>query len=592
MLHPGSASAPTITRLRTVAAVAPDTPALGDVGGAWTTHAQLVDDVGRAAGGLRAHGVVAGERVAIVTGGGPSAVTTFLAASWAGTAAPLNPRLGPSDLDFALGDLAPRLLLATTDAPATVVDAAARAGIPVLDPTGGGDRPGQLDLGDHEPPPPPASDAVALVLHTSGTTGRPKQVPLTHANLTASSTAVVDTLGLTPDDRCLGIMPLFHIHGLVATVLATLRAGGSLACAPAFSAPQVLGWLRDTGATWYSAVPTMHQGILDRAAREGVDGIDLRLIRSSSASLAPSVLHDLEATFDCPVAEAYGMTEAAHQITSNPLPPGERRPGTVGLPAGPAVRVLRPDDTDAAVDEPGAVVIRGRGVTAGYLTGDPAGEAFVDGWLRTGDQGRLDADGYLTLTGRMKELINRAGESIAPREIDEVLLTDPSVAQAVAFALPDDRLGEAVAAAVVPAPGHDPDAGHLRRLVAAHLAAFKVPERIVVVDAIPMGPTGKLQRVGLAAALGLDTDEGGSAGPVAHRAPSSPVEEQLAALWADVLDVERVGVDDHFLDLGGDSLLATRLLNRVRDSLGDVPDVLAFYDAATVAEQAGVVVPR
>lgn len=583
---------PTIARLLSVASATPDAPALGTPDGAWSTHRELAAVVSGAAGALRARGVGPSDRVAIVTGGGPIAATTFLAASWAGAAAPLNPRLGPADLDFALEDLRPRLLLATGDAPRAVLDAADRAGVPVLDPAGR--TPAGIDLVEGDTPPPPAPDDVALVLHTSGTTGRPKQVPLTHANLSASSAAVAATLRLSPDDRCLGVMPLFHIHGLVATVLASLRAGASVTCTPGFSAPEVLRWLRTSDATWYSAVPTMHQAILERAGRDGVRGIDLRMIRSSSASLAPATLVQLEGTFSCPVVEAYGMTEAAHQMTSNPLPPGERRPGTVGPPAGPDVRVLADDGTEAAVDQPGEVVIRGPGVTRGYLTGagDPNADAFVDGWFRTGDQGRLDAEGYLTLTGRIRELINRAGESIAPREIDEVLLEDPSVAQAVAFAIPDERLGEAVAAAVVAAPGHDPDPEHLRRVVAARLAPFKVPDTVVVVDRIPMGPTGKLQRVGLADALGLAATRHDDVADRPYRAPSSPLEERLVALWSEILEVDRVGADDHFLDLGGDSLLATRLLNRVQAEVGDVPDLLAFHDAATVREQARVVMPR
>jgi acyl-CoA synthetase (AMP-forming)/AMP-acid ligase II len=301
-------------------------------------------------------------------------------------------------------------------------------------------------------------------------------------------------------------MPPFHIHGLIAAVLATLEAGASVVCTPGFDAMKFFSWLSEFKPTWYTAVPTMHQAILARAARnpEAAAASRLRLIRSSSASLPPQVLAELERVFQAPVVEAYGMSEAAHQMASNPLPPQVRKPGSVGPSGGPEIAIMNEAGDLLAARETGEVVIRGENVTAGYENNPEANRtAFTNGWFRTGDQGFLDEDGYLHLTGRLKEIINRGGEKISPREVDEVLLDHPAVAQVVTFALPHEKLGEEVAAAVVLASGEAPTARELREFAAQRLADFKVPRKFVFLDEIPKGPTGKPQRIGLAKILGL-----------------------------------------------------------------------------------------
>jgi thioesterase domain-containing protein len=399
-------------------------------------------------------------------------------------------------------------------------------------------------------------------------------VPLTHANLCASARNVAASLALEPSDRCLNVMPLFHIHGLVAAVLASLEAGASVACTPGFHAPQFFGWLDELSPTWYTAVPTMHQAVLERARpnEEILARRPLRLIRSSSASLPPTVMRDLERAFGAPVIEAYGMTEAAHQMSSNPLPPRERKPGSVGLAAGPDIAVL--DDAGRRLPPrvEGEIAIRGDNVFRGYEENEEANAAaFTEGWFRTGDQGYLDEAGYLFLTGRLKEIINRGGEKISPREIDEVLLDHPAVAQAVAFAVPDRSLGEEVAAAVVLREGASAEEGELQDFTAARLADFKVPRRVIFVEEIPKGPTGKLQRIGLAAKLGVSGGrEPLAGGPSVYAAPETSAEKTLAAVASDVLAVGRVGATDDLFDLGLDSLLATQLLARASDAgIGD-----------------------
>jgi acyl-CoA synthetase (AMP-forming)/AMP-acid ligase II len=350
------------------------------------------------------------------------------------------------------------------------------------------------------------TDDIALILHTSGTTSRPKIVPLTHRNVCASARNISATLKLTKDDRELHVMPLFHIHGLIAGVLAPMAVGSQIFCTPGFNALKFFTWMKECKPTWYTAVPTMHQTILARAAgnMEVIRENPLRFIRSSSSSMPTQVIAELERVFNAPLIESYGMTEASHQMASNPLPPAKRIPGSVGIAAGPEVSIMDNEGKLLAPGAVGEVVIRGENVTLGYENNPKANaEAFVSGWFRTGDQGMLSGDGYLTLTGRLKEIINRGGEKISPLEIDEVLMDHPAVMQVVTFAMPHEKLGEDVAAAVVLREGKSLTERELRDFAATRLADFKVPKKILFMAEIPKGATGKLQRIGLAAKLGL-----------------------------------------------------------------------------------------
>jgi oxalate---CoA ligase len=471
------------------------------------TFANLCETTVRSLNNL---GLGRNDRLAMVLPNGPEMAAAFVACASAVTAAPLNPAYREDEFHFYMDDLKAKALLVEEGSSSPAIAAAHRLGMAVLTLVPARQA-GSFTISGGE-----ASEAakgglaqgsdLALVLHTSGTTSRPKIVPLTHANLIASAHNISRTLQLSPTDRCLNIMPLFHIHGLVAAVLATLASGGSIFCTPGFNALKFFAWMEEAKPTWYTAVPTMHQAILARAARNAdvIKANPLRFIRSSSASLPIPVFAQLEETFGCPVIEAYAMTENAHQMTSNHLPPGKRKPGFVGCAAGPEVAVMAPDGKLLAPGEEGEVVTRGPNVTAGYENNPAANAAgFAFGWFHTGDQGVMDEDGYLKITGRLKEMINRGGEKVAPVEVDEVLMQHPAVHQALTFALPHDKLGEEVAAAIVLREGASVSERELQDFANARLAAFKVPRKVVIVGEIPKGATGKLQRIGLARKLGL-----------------------------------------------------------------------------------------
>ncbi|MGH8719361.1 MAG: acyl--CoA ligase [Burkholderiales bacterium] len=492
------------------------------------SYGKLRAHVARTVETLNQLGIARNDRVAIVLNNGLEMASAFLSVASGAAAAPLNPAYRAEEFEFYLSDLRARALIVEegSDSPALLV--ADKLTIPVIRLRSGvaaGEfellvepsyEPGRAD-GHPLPLPPPSrgrvgvggfaqGDDVALVLHTSGTTSRPKIVPLTQRNICASARNIVATLQLTPADRGLVVMPLFHIHGLIAAVLSPLSAGGSIYCTPGFNALKFFSWIEEASPTWYTAVPTMHQAILSRAERnrDVIRANPLRFIRSSSSSLPMQVLHGLERAFGAPVIESYGMTEAAHQMTSNPLPPRARKPGTVGIEAGPQVAIMDERGNLATAGSTGEVVIRGVNVSLGYENNPKANEeAYVRGWFRTGDQGVIDGEGYLTINGRLKEIINRGGEKISPREVDEVLMDHPAVAQAVAFAMPHDKLGEDIAAAIVLREGASATEKEVREFAAKRLADFKVPRKILIVDEIPKGPTGKLTRIGLATKLGL-----------------------------------------------------------------------------------------
>ena len=561
---------------------------------ALTTFACLLRHARKVVACLNALGIHHNDKVAIVLPNGPEMAVAFLSIACGAVAAPLNPAYGASEFEYYLSDLNARALLVQAGMISPALEVARGRGIPIIEIVPSWrEAAGLFDFQGVTPTPgtSPAmakAEDVALVLHTSGSTSRPKMVPLSHQNLCASAKHIREALALTPSDRCLNIMPLFHIHGLMAAVLSTLGAGASVVATPGFDAPRFFDWVSAFQPTWYTAVPTMHRAILARSAQCGQPSgrSCLRFIRSCSSALPASLMAELEARFGVPVIEAYGMTEASHQMACNPLPPGVRKPGSVGVATGTEIAIMEVGGARLLTQgEVGEIVVRGPNVMQGYAN-QVADHAFTDGWFRSGDLGRLDADGYLFMEGRIKEIINRGGEKISPREVEEVLLQHPAVVQAVVFAMPDKTLGQDVGAAVVLRDPHIMEK-ELRQAVAVRLAHFKVPRRILVLDALPLGPTGKPQRIGLAEKLGLKEQTMPAPDPFSEsQAPRTPEEEFLAEVWCEVLSIPSVGVHQRFLDVGGDSLLAARTVNRVRQQLDVDVNLLDFLDAPTIADQA------
>ncbi|MGD1071542.1 MAG: acyl--CoA ligase [Bryobacteraceae bacterium] len=468
------------------------------------TYKSLCDQVSTMADALASLGIGRGDRVATVLPNGLPAIVSFIAASVAGTAAPLNPGYREDEFHFYLEDTNAKVLLVPAEGAADARKAAERRGVPVyslaMDDAG---FVRIVDAPSGKTAAAPSGDDVALVLHTSGSTGRPKRVPILHRNITASTRNIVAHYVLTADDVSLCVMPLFHVHGLVASTLSTLLSGGAVVVPGKFNPLSFWRTVRDTGATWYSAVPTIHNLLLSRAGNERPAGSEgLRFIRSCSAALPAEMMEKMEQVFGAPVLEAYGMTEASHQMASNPQPPAARKPGSVGPGTGVKVGIMDDAGNLLATGERGEVVIQGPNVVSGYENNPEANtKSFTHGWFRTGDQGFLDADGYLTLTGRIKELINRGGEKIGPREIDEVLLTHPAVAEAVAFGVPHPAWGEEVAAAIVLKENQVATEADLVAFCKERLADFKRPKKFYIIDTIPRTATGKIQRGAVAKAL-------------------------------------------------------------------------------------------
>lgn len=584
--------------LRSVTELAPEAPALLGEQQKALSYMQLLQLIENTAQALNAFGLGRGDNVAIVLPNGPEAATCFLSVASATACAPLNTVYSAAEFEFYLSDLKSKAVIVDSRSESPAIAVAHSLGIPVIrlvtlsnEPAGTFRLEGLKD-GKGDQISFAELDDLALLLHTSGTTSRPKMVPLTQWNLCASATHIRDSLKLTSEDRCLNIMPLFHIHGLVGAILSMLAAGGSVACSPGFNALKFFEWLQEFNPTWYTGVPTMHQAILRAAGKQAGSGLGsgLRFIRSCSSALPPKLMTQMEAAFSIPVVEAYGMTEASHQIAINSLPPGVRKPGSVGLPTGCEVAIMDEHGAKLPAESVGHIAIRGVAITKGYLNNLAANtESFRNDWFYTGDQGKLDSDGYLYLTGRIKEIINRAGEKISPREVDEAFLEHPAVAQAIAFPIPDERLGEDIGVAVVlrdSSQASEQLQHEFRMFVSRRLAEFKVPRRIIFVPEIPNGPTGKPQRIGLAAKLTIPQLSSSSASKQDNVSSNKATEQRLIALWQELLGVEQFSIHDDFFDLGGDSMLGGQLAVRVRNEFGMALPMFQLFNSPTIARLA------
>lgn len=575
----------------------PDRKAIEGIQRKPLTYSMLLQQIEETSYRINAVGLEKKNRIAIVLPEGPEMTTVFLAVGCSAVAAPLNPAYQLDEFICYLSNLGISALITMPDFCPQAVQAAFHLNLKILYLTFSSKSP----AGIFELSAPSISggkltklsspEDLMLVSHTSGTTARPKIVPLTHNNICSSARNIIRSLALTAEDRCLNVMPLFHIHGSIICAVSSLVAGATVIAAPRYNAPLFLTWLQDTCPTWYSAAPSIHQSVLDQAEKrpELLQGHSLRLIRSSASAMPVSLLEKMEQTFQVPFIEGYGLSETAHLLTSNFLPPFVRKPGSVGIAAGPEVAIM---DTESSrllkPFETGEIVARGENVMSGYENNPQANQkAFCDGWFRTGDQGYFDHEGYFYVTGRLKEIINRGGEKIAPREIDEALLKHPDVREAVAFAIPDERLGEEVAAAVV-LYENIIDEISLKRYLEDQLAHFKIPSRILILDAIPKSAPGKIQRSGLAETLGFcqKSHDGGESTRIP---PQTALEMKIAKVWEEVLHQTGIGGNQSFISLGGDSILAGELVIRLKEILNIELSLIDLFDAPTISDQAKLV---
>jgi amino acid adenylation domain-containing protein len=543
---------------------------------------------------LNATGLGRQDRIAVVLSNGPEMAVACLAVSAAAACAPLNPEYSAREFNLYLTALHPKALIVQQGMDSPVRDVARALGVRIIELWCSPEtKAGCFGLSGEKPdvslaPASALPNDVALLMHTSGTTSRPKIVPLTHRNICTAAHHLGAALALVESDRCLNMLPLFHVFGLVSTLLVSLTASASTVCLPSFFATRFFAWLAEFCPTWYPGVPAMHQAILARAVqnRETIARYPLRFIRSGSAPLLPSVRDELESVFNTRVFEGYGMTETSGGITSHPSPLQQRKTGSVGVAVGAKIAIMDEMGTLLKAGETGEVVVRGTSVFQGY-DNDPVTNksAFTHGWFRTGDQGYVDVEGFLFVTGRLNEqTLNRGGERISLREIDDTLMTHPEVTQAVSFAVPHPRLGEEIAAAVVLHRDAMTTASDVREFVTKHLAFFKVPRQIYIVDEIPHGPTGKQSRLDVAEKLGLmEPKPTQPTWQADFTEPHTSQEKRLAAFWAQVLEVEHVGLHDDFFQLGGDSILATQLLSRVHEAFDVGLPFSSFFETPTVA---------
>jgi len=537
---------------------------------------------------LRSFGIGPSDRVAVVLPNGPEAAVAIVAVASGAVCVPLNPAYTADEWQRYFGDLQITALLTRAEVNSPSRTIAHTLGIPVIDiESREGDGPAAFAFVGSAKHRAAAGDMAsggddAFILLTSGTTSRPKLVPLTHASVCLSAHNAGAVLRLRPQDQLLNVLPFFHAHGLISGLLTALAAGSSVVCTAGFDASAFFGWLTKFRPTWYTAVPPIHRAVLSAARRHGdaVGRTSLRVIRSASSSLPRDVLGELETRFGVPVVETFGMTEGASQIAANPLE--RRKPGSVGRPTGTEIAVTDTRGRRLPVGQRGEIALRGPTITRGY-DGDPIATqaAFRNGWFHTGDLGYFDSDGYLFIVGRIKDIINRGGQKVAPAEVEEALLDHPDVVEAAAFPISHKRLGEEVGAAVVLRPDADLTPRSLREFVRERLARFKVPGLIRIVPELPKTPGGKVRRAGLAAALSVGSvaarDEGG-----ALILPRSQLERHLAETWADLLELDQIGVDQDVFELGADSLTVMQMLSRLRARFGADLSFHDLFDAPTV----------
>jgi acyl-CoA synthetase (AMP-forming)/AMP-acid ligase II len=549
------------------------------------SYRELQEQIDEVRTRLREAGFDREARIAIAIANSAVAALAIVTVASSAVTVPLDPKLTVAEVERCLLILRPSAVLVLCGTESAARSAAELRGFPIIEATVEQGRNLRLLLEVPQISPAasrdgPDPEAPAFILHTSGTTADPNLIPFSHRNLLATTERLRTWFDLTPQDRCLNVSPVYYSHALTTTVLPPLLTGGSVGFPANPVNVDLSEWFSELRPTWYSAGPTLHLSVLDKA-QERPDARtmhSLRFISSAGAALAREVHGQLQDAIGVPVLEHYGASEAA-QIASNRPPPGPSKPGTVGIPWPDIMKIVGEDGGPVPAGELGEILVSGPSLTSGYLNAPELNRAaFVDGWFRTGDIGRLDEGGFLILHGRKKEMINRGSEKIAPLEIDQALTRHPEVAQAAAFGVPHPRLGEDVAAAVVLHLGARVTPAELREFLGTQLAQFKIPRRITIVDQLPKGITGKVQRSRLRESLQEKSE------------PADLPEERLHAdllqLWRKVLKIEQISLDDDFFEKGGDSLLAMDVSLELQRLTGRTLPESILFEASTIRELA------
>jgi acyl-CoA synthetase (AMP-forming)/AMP-acid ligase II/acyl carrier protein len=570
--------------IRARAEMRKDEPAMIGSHFAPVSYRELQDEIDKVRADLRAAGLGSDAKIAVALSNSAQAAITIITVGCSATAVPIDPKLTRTEVDRCLAILRPDAVIVLRGNACAARSTAEQLAIPIIEASIA--QAGRLaltyaipEIAAALPLDDPDPETPIFILHTSGTTAQPNLVPFSHRNMLAVTERVSTWFGLTPADRCLNVSPVYYSHALTTTVFPPILTGGSIAFPANATNVDPAEWLVDLKPTWYSAGPTLHLAMLEKLQQRAEARMSnhLRFISSAGAPIPKEVREPLESVLGIPILEHYGSSETAH-IAANSLAPGLSKPGTVGIPWPDIVTIVGDDGQTLPQGERGDILIRGPSVTAGYLNAPQLNRTvFADGWYRTGDIGSLDADGFLTLHGRKKELINRGGEKIAPLEIDQALMRHPAVAQAAAFAVPHPRLGEDVAAAVVLNPGVKVSPDELREFVGAHLATFKIPRRITIVDQLPKGISGKVQRMRLREILDAAPEQAGV---------ENKMHADLIQIWKRLLKRNDISLDDDFFEKGGDSLLAMDAGVELQKLTGrSLPEAILF-EAPTVRELA------
>jgi len=541
-----------------------------------------------------------GDKIALLLDNGLYTMEVLLGAMYGGLVpVPLNANAAKSELAYVLYHSESKMIFVSSEYLEAVNDVRAEIARPIA--IVGVDTERGFGWGDPENPnaqlPAVDEDDQALLPFTSGSTGKPKGVLLSHRSLLAGAANTVLAHQLGPHDRSLCVLPLYHMNALTITLLPTLLSGGCVVLPRRFNANSFWNWVTEYRCTWFALVPTLISHLLQWTdpVRNGADLVQVRFARSSSAPLAPNQHRAFEEKFKLPLIEAMGMTEAGGVIFSNPLPPAIRKIGSAGIPYGCMVTIMNAEACDVPSGQSGEIVVRGASVSQGYFNDSEAtAELFgAGGWMRTGDLAYRDNDGYFFIIGRIKELIIKAGENIAPREIDEALLRHSAVAEAAVVGIPDAHWGEDIVGYVVLNSGVNCDERELLRFCRSEIGDFRTPSQIYFVADLPKGPAGKIQRLKLAerakAAFASDSAWRGERAKLDPLARSTLVEERLASMWAAMLNLQEVGIDDNFFELGGDSLLAMQTMSRIRAEFQVELPLRSLNEATTVGGLAAIV---